>query len=257
MADVFNNAFPQTSSATAPTLEVVNKYDGTADFILGSVGGSVKVYASKYTDSTFPVNELFSASTNGTTNVPLDSGPYIAIATSGSGSSDPVMFRVSNGETGLAYEVLQTFRNHLISLSLESFPTDPDKYRTYKRPKNSFKELLEANDGSTKNVLGVHIWLREEERPLIATNSERDLTFVVEYVLVKSNQLNNFPDSNWTYDREKVFRSFGSCPLSGVEEVYSVNCYPGTLYQTDETMGIDANAMQVHFTARIAVGSYP
>jgi hypothetical protein len=227
-------------------IAVVDNKDGTgATFTITNVVGTASLYTAGYFGNvaTNTFVKHFDTALDRVQSVSIPVGSYAAVVVDGAGPAAPVGFRVTDGNLGFHEKCLREIRNHMMGLNLSSFPTDPGKYKLHKRPANSY---LELKDVCGSNILGVHFWKRPEQRPVIGTNTEWDISYVIEMVLVKSNQLSNLSDSNWTLDRERILRSFGICPLPAIPEIFLVEFYPGVLYNDVADVGVDAQAIQFY-----------
>lgn len=225
---------------------VTDKKDGSgATFVITGVTGTAKLYVSHYSGNVD--RNCFEAKITTVVDVTQDVafpiGVYNAVLVDEGGPVPPVTFRVTDDDIGFHEKCLNAMRDHIMALHLSSFPRDPEKYKLYRRPINTFSDLREA---AGQDIHGVHFWKRPEERPIVGTNSEWDIAYVVEYVLVASSKLSNKTDYLWTLDRERILRSFGVCPLPAVPEVFTVEVYPGVLYQDNVDPGVDCQAMQFH-----------
>lgn len=229
--------------ATATTID---RKDGTGiGLTLAGVAGTASVYAAKYQgDVSANVFSLVYSTTIDVTNqtVALPVGSHTVVVVDDGGPSPPVSIRVTDGSFGIHHRCLYAVTDHVKALNLVSFPTDPNRYVILKRPSDTFAELKEAVGD---DIHGCFFWNIEETVPKIGTNSEKDLAYVVQLVLVRSNQMSNRVDADWTKDRETLLKSFGKCPLPEVGDgVYSVDLYPGTLYSREKTPGVDVQGYQ-------------
>jgi hypothetical protein len=234
------------------TSSIVDNKDGTGITLsVSGVSGTASVQVAKYLGDVVkdPFSQILSTSVDVASSVvALDVGSYVCVVTDDDGPSAPFGFRVTDGSLGTHHRCLEAVREHVIALSLPSFPSDTDKHKLHKRPINSFKEFTEWAGAGPKNqsrIFGVHYWKRPE-RVRQTLNARQTVEYKIEMVLIRSRQGNNKSDPDWTYDRERIVTSFSDCPLPSVNEVYGVNFLPGLL-NSDAGKGTDVEAQSMQF----------
>lgn len=234
------------------TLTIVDQKDGSGALvsisgITGTAVLSTAYYRGDVVNNLF-VNQITTAVDVVDQLVAFPVGSHIAVITDDTGPKVSG-FRVTDAEEGIHHRCLTAIRDFLIAMNLPSFPTDSTKFKVHKKPLNTFEELVAV---AGDNIQGVHLWKRPEEFPRVGNNRDWDVTYPIEMVLVRSNRMDNRAiaanrggsDTDWTYDRERILRAIGECPLEEVPEVFVVDVQPGTLYGNDTNLGVDSQSLK-------------
>ncbi|MEM1225908.1 MAG: hypothetical protein AAGJ40_09425 [Planctomycetota bacterium] len=245
------------------TLTITDRADGTgADFSVAGVVGTATVYVSRYAGdiASNPFSVVITTAVDVTGQaVTLAEGGYSAVVVDGSGPSPPVGFRVTDGTDGLHEQCLKGIREHVIALNLPSFPADDTKHKLHKRPRNTITELTAwagAGRKNQANIEGVHYWMRPE-RVRQVHNQRHEIEYRIEFVLVRSRNMSNVVDGDWTHDRERFIESFPLCPLPQIPEVHTVLFFPGIIYSDmDGQTDLDAQSMVVACVAEKSSVTY-
>lgn len=231
-------------------LTATDRADGTgADFDITGVVGTATLYTAQYRGDVAknPYVVQVATPTDGIQTVALANGSYSAVVVDGSGPAPPVGIRVTDGNEGIHFRFMEAVRDFVINMNLTSFPTDPSRFVTIKRPCNTFDELKAAVG---EDIDGVFFWRRTESNPRIDLNTERIVEYPVEMVRIRSNKADKRPDDPWTGIRQQIIQAMAvQCPIPSVVEASIVNIRPGVLYDNMDSLNLDSQSLQ--FVAQV------
>lgn len=205
--------------------------DGTGGVVTvsGTASSAVnKLYVSQFTGSnrsrTF---ELAGTRVgDGTIAVALTTGPFIASLASATDVdvefTDPLIFRVTDGELPLHERVCEAIREFMLSLALPGWPTDPELHQ-YVKIGAKLSELINGKNSIVLYVPG-------QETIESASNSDSTFSYPVDVMLhIKSGNTVKANIRDIMRSREISSLSIKAEPLPDVPEIHTVNVQPNIL----------------------------
>lgn len=205
-----------------------DRRDGSGvDVEIEGAAGSVSIYAAKFAG--YWATEAFSLRLgpvgNGSHQMAIDPGAYIAVASDGGGYTALTAFRASDHAQSLHERCLVAVREFVLSMAPPGLPADPALHKIRRRPVNAWKDF----GANQQEMLGVHYWPGEEERRPQSNRTET-VTYPVNVVWIAGSNDDNRLDADTLLARELLSKSFPGCPLPGVDEIHTVSVVPGVIF---------------------------